>query len=329
MNTGTHRPLSGYASPTILLLLFVTQLFASAAFAAGPGLKFAWPVPSTVKVTETALKKGKTAKMRYDAELTRQESGKKLEMRIKNFEFVDLEGIDLTVAENREKLGPSLDQITAIKGMFPTLVIDQEGYVEDVAGIEEMIEGAAKLLKGLDEKQRQSIIAFMRSPQTLSQIKEDSARFWQVWVETWIALEPLKGKEQVYEGEIALLDGSTVKSELTLKYVGDSPSEKGCVDLTAYTLLDGEDAKKAMSATLQALMAQVKTPEGVMPLSIKEIKNMKRTTRFVVVTDPKTLQPKKAGYEVVTELEIADKKQSSVEKHEYLFDWNEEKRTGQ
>lgn len=288
--------------------------------------KFAWPVPSRVTVTETTLKKGKTAKMRYDIVLAK--SGENLELRFENFQFLNLNGIDLTNAENRKQMGPVLTQITAMGGAIPSLSINSHGDVEDVIGVEKTMEQVIKMYPQSDPKQAASLSAAMRSPAVLASVKEKSKDFWRVWVETWLDFNLSPGQIRTVDTEIAAA-GGTIKLPLKLHHEGLSAEAVNCVKLSARSVLEGENAKKALGDLMQALVAQIPTKPGVKPFSPSMIKSVKRTQDYIVVTNPQTLQPNSAKWETVTSLTVDDKSATQIEKHDYAFDWtSSNKKTG-
>lgn len=280
-------------------------------------LKFAWPVPSRVTVTETILKKGKTAKTRYDMVLRAQDAGNNRELHFENYQFIELEGIDLTVTENREKLGPVLNQLTAVGSMLPTLVINPDGNVEDVVGLDKCVDGALKLIPGADPKMEE----MLRSPEMMAQMKQKSVDFWRVWVETWLVCKSASGSETSIKMDVPILGGETISAPLVVRNEGPVSGANGDIRLTASAIIDGEPAKKAMQQMMMAMVEKIPVKEGVKPFSPDMVKSLRRTTNFLVITNPKTLQPSRAESEAVVELTIEDQQKSQVEKHEYVFNW--------
>jgi hypothetical protein len=281
-------------------------------------LNFAWPVPSRVTVTETVLKKGQTAKMRYDMVLTAQSKGENRELKFDKFKFIELDGTDLSVPENQEKLAPVLKHLTAMGSMLPTLVITPDGDVDDVVGMDECAENALKLLPSPDPK----IAAMLRSPEMIAQMKAKSQDFWRVWVQTWLMSQPTVGKDKTLEIEIPLLGGLKMNAPLTVRNEGPVRENASEVKLTAQTVLEGEPARKALQDMMMTLVAKVPPKEGVKPFSPDMIKSLKRSTKFVVVTNPQTMQPQSAESESIIDLAIEDQQKTETEKHEYVFDWS-------
>jgi hypothetical protein len=309
-----------FRSPTSRLSLVVSSLFLLCLCQpaqAKDELKFGWPVPSRVTVTESAVKKGKTAKMRYDIVLSKQSKGENREVSFDKFQFLEIDGTDLSVPENREKLGPVLTQIIALGSLLPTLVINPQGGVEDITGIEACVENALKLLPAEDP----NLSAFMRSPDMIAQIKQKSVDFWRIWVETWLMCQAAPGKDATIETVIPIF-GQTMNVPLTVHNDGPVADSGGDIRLTAQTVIEGESAKKAMQQMMMAMVSKIPVKEGVKPFSPDMIKSMKRTTKFVVITNPKTLQPRRAESESIIDIAIEDKQKTEIEKHEYVFDWS-------
>lgn len=294
--------------------LAFTLTFTQAALA--DEIKFAWPVPSTVTVTEETLKKGQTAKMRYDIVMTKPKNGKDYELNFKNFEILELQGLDLSLPVNREKAGPGLQLDTALGGMLPTLIIAPEGTVEDVVGMEKCIDSAASVLTSADPK----LIEFLKSPEMIAQMKQKSVDFWRVWVETWL-IAPDEGKEKSIEMEVPMFGDLKVKAPLVVRNEGGAGESGGNIRLTAETVLEGEEARKALATMMQSMVAKIPVKEGVKPFSPDMVKSVKRATTFTVVTNPKTLQPTKASSVSNVEVNIDDKSKSEIESHKYEFNW--------
>jgi hypothetical protein len=321
MQNRNPRRLNGQAAlrkllmPVHLLCLLILQFSAQSAVA--EELKFAWPVPSRVTVTESTLKKGKTAKMRYDIVLSKQSAGDNYEVNFDKFEFLELDGIDLTVPENREQAAPVLKQATALGSMLPALVISPKGNVLDVIGMEKCIESASALLAAADPK----VVELLKSPEMVEQMKQKSVDFWRVWVETWLTA-PESGKVNAYEMEVPLM-GVKLQAPLTVRNEGSSKETGSDVKLIAETILEGEKARQALATMMQNMIAKIPPKEGVKPFSPDMIKSLKRITRLTAVTNPKTLQPSSASSDSLIELAIEDKQRSEIEKHAYSFDWKQ------
>lgn len=287
----------------------------------GGDFKFAWPLPSKVVVTETALKKGKTAKMRYNIILEKSKTDDDLVLRFENYEFLNLNGIDLTVPENRQRLGPALKQATALASLIPSLRIDKDGHAVDFVGMEQIVDHVVNLLPADNPQLRESMRTALKSPEMMQQVKEKTKDFWRIWVETWSNCQVGPGREQTLQVEIPVL-GSSVVTPLRISNEGPAPDVPGSVKLTAQSVFEGSGAKKALGAMMSKLTAELPVQPGTKPMSPAMIKDFKRTQKFAVVTNPATLQPRQAMSEIITDLTIDDQKKTQIEKHDYQFDWS-------
>lgn len=301
--------------------LVIASLIAGSLYQAASAAeaKFAWPVPSRATVTETLLKKGKAGKMRYNIVLTRQKAGKNLELRFENCQLIEMNGIDLTTEENRQKVGPRLDKLSALASVMPTLIISPDGSLVDVTGMEESIENALTVLNIQDPERRAELNKIMKSPEVVAQSKEKAAEFWKIWVDTWIGCNPAPGQTAAFEIEIPLENGGAVRTPLIVR--SDAGGAPGQVRFSAQTTLAGQPALKAMGATVKRLMEMSPPAKGEKPFSMSMIKSLKRTIKYSVVTNPKTLQPLKSDWETDIDMTINNEKTSSVEKHSYIFSW--------
>lgn len=289
------------------------------AMCAAEELKFAWPVPSRVTVSESTLKRDKTAKIRYDIVLNKQKTGDNLELRFDNFELLQFNDLDVSTPEGKATLGPALPQIQALQSAMPTLVINKSGEVVDVVGMEELVEKGVALLP--DPTMRESMRALMSSPAMTAQIKAKTQDFWRVWVGAWIGCSAAAGKDQVVDTEVPVMPGKLIKVPLTIHNDGPADGAPGNIKLSGETILQGEEATKALAGMMQQIAGQIPVKEGAKPFSPEMLKEMKRTSKFSVVTNPKTLQPQEAHSEIVTALQMEEERRVQTEKHDYVFDW--------
>lgn len=303
-----------------LFIVVALQICCTAAHAAHE-MKFKWPVPSRVGVTETALKKGQTAKLRYDIVLEKQKTGDNLELKFENFQFLEVNGMDLSAPEAQTLLGPLIQKLSAMQGALPSLIIDPQGVAVDVAGMETLTDKALGLVPNADSKLRASIEAVMKSPEGVAQVKQKTKDFWRVWVQTWVGCSVAAGKEKTVDTEVPFMNGKMLTVPLVIRNEGKVAESPGDVQLTASTTLEGEEATKAFAEMMQKLTSQIPVNEGAKPFSADMVKALKRVTKFTVVTNPNTLQPKSAHSEIVTDVTVEDKSKSDTEKHDYTFDW--------
>lgn len=299
----------------LLVAVVVLQAFVSQCAWAEANFKFAWTVPSRVTVTESVLKKGKKAKMQYDIVVQRHNTGNNLVVSFENYHFVELEGLDLKVDENRKRLVKT----EALAGILPSLVISPQGNVVDVTGVNEMIDKGIDLFPAAkDPKARATMLASLRAPESVALLKANVQEFWQVWVETWADLSVAPGKEETYQ----LANPATGKpsgTTMTIRNLGQPKDAPGKVKLSAQTVLQGPAAKQLLAEVLNSFAPPDRSNP---PVSPNLISNLKRTTALTVVTNPRTLQPDWAQSEVSTDCTIKGQQTNTLERHHYSFDWS-------
>ncbi|MFN8655176.1 MAG: hypothetical protein U0105_02455 [Candidatus Obscuribacterales bacterium] len=306
----------------VALLLACALRISCGAVSAAPELKFKWPVPSRVTVTETALKKGQTVKLRYDIVLEKQKDGDDMELKFDKFEFLELNGLDMTAPEAKALMGPTISQLTAIQSALPGLIINSQGRAIDVTGVEQLSDKALNMLPSADEKMRASIEAVLKSPEGIAQIKQKTKDFWRVWVQSWIGVALAPGKEKTVDTLVPFMNGNVLTVPMVIRNDGKVADAPGNIQLTGVTTLQGPEATKALGEMLLKLRSHMPVNPEVKPFTPDMVQELKRTTTFSVVTNPETLQPKTAQSEIVTDVTISDAHKSDTEKHQYAFDWS-------
>ncbi len=146
------------AASAFAFLLFLAILFTPITTRAAEAFKFDWPIPGRVQVTDTAFKKGKTAKTRYVLKISRMPNGG-AKIGFTDFEFLEFEGFDLESAVMRKHLAPVL----AMTKLIPSFKIDRAGNLLEVMGMEEAVEELLQLEE--DEAVRAQITKALKSPE--------------------------------------------------------------------------------------------------------------------------------------------------------------------
>jgi hypothetical protein len=280
---------------------------------AGPTLRFAWPSPSRVSVTERILKKGKRSVVGYDALLSPRPGGG-YEVKIDKFQFLEMEGRALP----QGPLPPELKAAVAMAGAFPTLVLSAEGEVVDVVGMEEVIQRTLPLIpeeKGMREQVRKAL----SQPAMVEMMKQRMGDFWRTWVGAWVGADMAAGEER--SGTVPMqLPSGPVDSQVTMHHRGTDAAHKGSVHLEVETVLEGEPFRKAMVGVVSQ-MIQASAPKEQAPDLDSMLKSARRVSTVEVVTDPATLRPYRARMAQVTKLLMAGQEREEREEHEYSFTW--------
>ncbi len=286
--------------------------------AAAPTLRFAWPTPSRVTVTERVLKKGKRVAMRYDAVLSARQGGG-YELKLDKFQFIELEGRDVS----KGPLSPEIKAATALASAIPTLVISSDGQVEDIVGFEEAMQRALELVpeeKGMREQMRK----VFAQPTMAQVMKQKAGEFWNAWVGAWVGLDLAAGQQRSGTVPMQMPSGS-VDSVMTVRNHGPAADRKGAVRLELETVFEGEPFRKAMVG-LMAQMVQSAGPQGKAPPDFDAmLKSARRVSNVEVVTDGATLRPYSVRTAHVTKLQVEDQEREEREEHEYDFAWPERK----
>ena len=85
-------------------------------------MRFRWPVPLKLQVTEARRDKNRDATTRYTATLSRLDAERSI-LRLSDFEFLAFGELDLSKPKNRERLKPALLMASAL----PALIVDNSG----------------------------------------------------------------------------------------------------------------------------------------------------------------------------------------------------------
>jgi hypothetical protein len=284
-------------------------------------LRFAWPVPSRVTVTERVLKKGKSAVMRYDAVLSARQGGG-YEVKIDQFEFLELDGREVP----KGPLPPELKAATALASVIPVLQLSAEGEVVDVVGFEASVERA---LEQVPEEQgmREQLRKVLAQPAMAQAMKQKTSEFWNAWVGSWTGLELAEGHEATGPVPVQLPSGP-VESVVTVRHRGPDAAHKGAVRLELETVLEGEPFRKAMVG-LVAQMLQGSGTQGKAPQDVDAmLKSARRVSKVEAVTDGATLRPYRVRMSQVTKLQVEGQEREQSEVHEYDFAWPAPKAAG-
>jgi hypothetical protein len=315
-----------FVLPLVVLLFPASPVLAAdptsaptktAAPAAAPELRFAWPVPSRVTVTERILKKGRRSVVRYDAALSKREDGG-YELKLDKFQFLEMDGNDMT----KGPMPPELQAATAVAGAIPTLVLSAEGHVVDVVGMEEAVERALALVSA-EKGMRDQLRTALSQPAMAQAMKQKAGDFWGVWVGAWVGTDLTAGEKRSATVPMQLPAGP-VDSKVTLHHRGPDASQKGAVRLELESVLEGEPFRKGMVGMLSQLTRGT-VPQDKAPDFETLLKSARRVSNVEVVTDPATLRPYSARSAQVTHLVVEDQERQEREEREYSFAWPAQK----
>jgi len=297
--------------------LVAAALLSSASAGDEPApLKFAWPVPSKVTVTEKLVKLGHTATTRYTVSLDRAgDAGGPGDLRVhlSDFEFTDFDGRPSTDPSVAMQVKMALPMAKAT----PDMLLGPDGAVKDVLGLDHTIATMVEeLTKNLDESMKAQIPAFraqFESPEMRERMKRDAAKHWTAWVANWTGRVIPEGRGVEGTWPVGCPDGSEVTAPTIYKRMPADKEGPGLVKLTRESTLDGEDAKPAFDAFVEKAVAMGRP----MPAT-----GMRLVDRVAVVTDPATLRPTWVRREEQRILHMKDgNDRNDIERHDYAFEW--------
>jgi hypothetical protein len=280
-----------------------------------PPLKFAWPIPSKGRVTETILKGGRTVTTRCTATLEKTEDGSALRLHLSDWEIVEIEGRgtdDPTTAAQVRMLLVSLK-------VTPDLVIKANGEVKGVVGLDKAVETIlGEIEKGADERMK-AVLPKLReqfnSPEARAAMERTVTRAWTSWVGDWAGRAIPEGERGI-EVPYKILCPDMAEYEVPTRFRRTSGEKEGAglVRFLRESVLDGEDARPVLAAWLKKMEETM----GRAPPAT----GLRLVDRSMSAADPATLLPKRVLREQLLTLQIKDTpERTDVERHEYTFEW--------
>jgi hypothetical protein len=285
-------------------------------------LTFAWPVPAVVKVTEVATKQGDgaaptTVRMRYDVAVTKAADGERLQVVLKNFEFLEVNGMDARKPALRAQLGATLKAA----GAMPTLLINPDGSFDDVTGTDRVAE---QIAAAAPPKERAGVRKLVGSPPFAAILKGTAAELWNAWVGLWVGRDLAVGRTVTVDKSLGRAGQSLDRPvKLTNQGMAGPP---GHVHLAFTSALEGTD-DKLLQTMVDGLLAQIAQATGK-AVPREAIEDAVLSSQGEVITDPATLRPVNARWQKNTALRLKDDKGTFArhESHEYTFAWGPSKR---
>jgi hypothetical protein len=280
-----------------------------------PPLKFAWPVPSKGRVTETILKGGRTFKTRCTANLEKTEDRSALRLHYSDWEIVEIEGRG---ADDPATAAQVRMLLVSLK-VTPDLVIGANGEVKEVVGLDRQVatilgeieKGADEALKARLPKLREQL----DSPEARAAMERSVTRAWKTWVGDWAGRAIPEGERGIEEPyKIPCPDMAEYDAPTRFRRMSGEKEGAGLVRFLRESVLDGEDARPILAA----LMRKMKEAAGDAPPAT----GLRLVDRSMAVADPATLLPKRVLREQLLTLQLKDMpERTDVERHEYTFEW--------
>ncbi len=308
--------------PYALLSFLVTaQVFAQIETRSPPAFTFDWPVPGTVNVAESAVKDGKQARTTYTLVVTRSPEDGSLRIDYEDFEFVEIEGLDLSDPAVLQALAPTL----ALGAAIPTIVVSPDGEYFGVTDLDGMIEDSVSILKAIDsetvdDERVEQVRGFLKAPQVMEALQTKIGDYWNTWVGYWIAWDIPPSEASESEGVIPMGDVE-VPCRIIREHLGVDPEDGTQVRLRMQSLVEGDEAGRTLVEAVGGLFGHM--AEDV-PLDDIGYVDAAMTTTFTVTTDPRTLKPVAALFDKKVILtEKGGTQRTSEDRREYTFTWTE------
>ncbi|MDI1444330.1 hypothetical protein [Polyangium sp. 6x1] len=273
---------------------------------------FGWKVPCRVPVEQLSDKKGTTARLRYMLSVKPGADGN-LDLTFSDFQFLELNGQDITGPELQKQLAPAL----AMTSAMPSLIVSREGEYLGVRGLDEMIERILAMPSfNKDPKIAPKVAAMMRSPAIKASLEAKMGDYWNGWVGAWNGLSLAPGASREDDDSIEVGD-EEIPTRVRVENHGPVDGAKKLVRLSLVSTMSGTSASAGLAAFTRSLMRGAGT-------DLSKNLNVERVNRVItldVETDPATLRPRRARYVMELEMMVNGQMSASRETREERFDW--------
>lgn len=273
---------------------------------------FAWKMPCRVPVEQIETKKGHTVRLRYMLSAKPGPEGN-MDVDLGDFEFLEMDGQDLTTPKMQAELAPAL----ALTAAMPTMVVSPNGEYLRMRGLDALIDRVlGDMGKGKGKQREAQIAATMRSPKMMQMMQAKMGDYWNAWVGAWTGLE-LAPRESREGDDVMEIGG--VEIPMRLEYENHGPV-KGTPGLYRLSLTSTMAGNSASTGVLALMRSMVQNAGGELPADVK-VDHLSIVNKLEVETEPGTLYPHRARREKTTELVMAGERKKRVEVREETFDW--------
>jgi len=279
-----------------------------------PPLEFAWPLPAKAVVVKDGAKKGNEAKLRFQLAVA-NDTADELRARMTKFEFLEIGGRDATTAEMQKVLEPAL----ALTQAVPDIVIDAKGAYRRIDGLEAMMERVEEFesrRRQLTDAQREEKKRALESPAMRDALQQACSADWNTWVGAWIGFDLAPGTQRSDRIETTFFD-TTIRSEVTRRHHGPAADVPGHVRLTSVAVAEGQEAVEAY----RDILRRVAQESGGKPFPVADLEAVRQELQLEVITDPRTLLPRRAIRTKTIRIVMAGETRDQVERADYTFEW--------
>lgn len=277
-------------------------------------LKFGWKIPAEAVVTDYAEKDGNTSKMRYVLRaVPDKEDSEIIRVQMRDFEFLEFNGVDATTPEMKKRLASTL----ALTSAIPDMLVDSEGTYLECENMDSLTSRVAKLVgaaRNVNDEEVRQVTQMMSQPQFRETMQAAIGQYWASWTGAYIGWDLPPGQSEESEIEVAAF-GALIPMKQSMRNLG---AVRGRPDLTRLRIETLGEGPKMVAAMMDMLenMDGVRPPEDA-------IRSVKSENSVYAEIDPRTLRP----HRVITEKNITVRAsdvpegKGRVERHDYRFEW--------
>jgi hypothetical protein len=275
---------------------------------------FAWGVPCRVPVTVIGVKQGATVKSANDVVLELGADRSELRVRLEHFRFLEIDGVDVTIPARRKDVEPA----ELLAEVIPAIRVARTGEFLGVVDLEKavtwLLEQPMFKAKIKDADQLRKLLL---SPQMLQAMQGEMAQIWRAWVSGW--LDNRLGPGQTVELQQSMIAAESFVVPTRLSHLGEVRGAPGLVRFRLENTVRGKPFASVAGGFLKELVANLATPPGA-PVQIVD---GERQEVDEVETDPTTLRPRHARYEVKVHAVFSDGKDTrQVQSRDTTFHWD-------
>jgi hypothetical protein len=276
---------------------------------------FAWGTPCRVPVTEVTLKKGVTTKMTYEVVLEPAARGSELRLRMEHFDFLEVNGLDVTTPAMRSRLAEAVVLTAAI----PAMRIAKNGTYLGVVDLEKAV---AWMLEqppfNKDPAQAKQVRTMMLSPQMLEILRGKMGEIWQTWVGAWLAGGGLSPGDTAELNETVGFGARNIVAPAKISHLGEIAGVPGVMRFRFESDVRGKGLISIARGFLVGLLMEM----GVKEPPELQIAEGSRQELAEVDTEPSTLRPHRALFETKLYLMLRNGKDTRYhERRETTFHW--------
>lgn len=284
----------------------------AAAPAARASFTFDWGAPCKVRVNEMMERKGKTKYVSFLLDM--RPVGNELHVRRRDHRSLHADGTEEPMDSADER-----DALRMLDGILPTMIIQHDGTISDVTGLDEMADFILTFPEFADDPVKQEKLRrAMKSEQARATQKNRAAEYWDIWVGAWVGFSAGRDAPQTVNTTTELF-GQEMPLSLVAEHLGPSIDNSGLVHLRISSTIEMSRASRVGMERAVEAMRKLMTDQ---PLPADLVfRSFEKSSIYEVDTDPATLRPARARRVAKWQINISGKLVQAREIQDYKFDW--------